>query len=286
MKSERTATRNTGPLQITPVTVEIGAEVQGIDLRKPLDQATVGTLLAALQRHLVLFFHDQHLTPMQHIELARRFGRISIAPFGPKHPDHPEITVLDQTTPKHEGADSWHADNTFMPQPPMGSILRAVLLPETGGDTCFASGYAAYESLSTPLQAFLADKVAVHDVSLMLRKAAANGQAPEPLEQLCKRWPPHSHPIIRTNPQNGRRCLFVNGNWTARIDGLTDRENDALLPLLIEQFNSPDLQCRFRWHAGSVAFWDNRWVQHYGVADYTGHRRIMHRVTIEGDRPI
>jgi taurine dioxygenase len=122
MKSERTATRNTGPLQITPVTVEIGAEVQGIDLRKPLDQATVGTLLAALQRHLVLFFHDQHLTPMQHIELARRFGRISIAPFGPKHPDHPEITVLDQTTPKHEGADSWHADNTFMPQPPMGSI--------------------------------------------------------------------------------------------------------------------------------------------------------------------
>lgn len=279
----RTATTR---LEIEPLTAEIGAEVHGIDLREPLDDATIAELRTALDRHLVLFFRDQHITPTQHLAFAQRFGPISVAPFGPKHPDHPEITVLDQTTPKGEGADSWHADNTFMPEPPMGSILRAVQLPDVGGDTCFASGYAAYESLSPAMQQFLDDKRAVHDISRMLRKAIANGQATEPFEQMQRMWPPFSHPVVRTNPVTGRKCLFVNGNWTARIEGLTERENDALLPMLIEHIRSPELQCRFRWREGSIAFWDNRWVQHYAVPDYSGQRRVMHRVTIEGDRPV
>lgn len=281
-----TGRASTTRLEIEPVTAEIGAEVRGIDLREPLDDATVAELQAALQQHLVLFFRDQHITPAQHLAFAQRFGPISVAPFGPKHPDHPEITVLDQTTPKGEGADSWHADNTFMPEPPMGSILRAVQLPPVGGDTCFASGYAAYEALSPAMQQFLDGKRAVHDISRMLRKAIANGQATEPFEQMQRMWPPFSHPVVRTNPATGRKCLFVNGNWTARIEGLTERENDVLLPMLFEQFHSPELQVRFRWREGSIAFWDNRWVQHYGVADYSGHRRVMHRVTIEGDRPV
>jgi taurine dioxygenase len=277
---------STATLEIQPVTAEIGAEVHGIDLREPLDGATVRALRDALQRHLVLFFREQHITPAQHLAFAQHFGPISVAPFGPKHPDHPEITVLDQQTPKGEGADSWHADNTFMPEPPMGSILRAVLLPEVGGDTCFASGYAAYEALSPAMQQFLDGMHAVHDISRMLRKAIANGQATEPFEQMQKLWPPFSHPVVRTNPDTGRKCLFVNGNWTARIEGLTERENDALLPMLIDHIRSPEFQCRFRWREGSIAFWDNRWVQHYGVADYGGHRRVMQRVTIEGERPV
>lgn len=273
-------------IEVTPLSNVIGARVDGVDLRQPLDDDQRLDIRAALNRHLVLFFRDQHITPTQHLAFAQRFGPISVAPFGPKHPDHPEITVLDQTTPKGEGADSWHADNTFMPEPPMGSILRAVQLPDVGGDTCFASGYAAYESLSPAMQQFLDDKRAVHDISRMLRKAIANGQATEPFEQMQRMWPPFSHPVVRTNPVTGRKCLFVNGNWTARIEGLTERENDALLPMLIEHIRSPELQCRFRWREGSIAFWDNRWVQHYAVPDYSGQRRVMHRVTIEGDRPV
>ena len=272
-------------LDIVPVTSEIGAEIHGLDLAEPLDDVTVNALRKALEQHLVLFFRDQHITPAQHLAFAQRFGTINVAPFGPKHPDHPEITVLDQTTPKGEGADNWHADNTFMPAPPMGSILRGVMLPDVGGDTCFASGYAAYEALSPSMQQFLDGMHAVHDISRMLRKAIANGQATEPFEQMQRMWPPFSHPVVRTSPATGRKCLFVNGNWTARIEGLTERENDALLPMLIDHIRSPEFQCRFRWTEGAMAFWDNRWVQHYGVADYGGQRRVMHRVTIEGDRP-
>jgi taurine dioxygenase len=275
----------TTTLEVVPVTSEIGAEIHGLDLGEPLDDATVDALRQALQQHLVLFFRGQHITPAQHLAFAQRFGTIAVAPFGPKHPDHPEITVLDQTTPKGEGADNWHADNTFMPTPPMGSILRGVMLPDVGGDTCFASGYAAYEALSPTMQQFLDGMHAVHDISRMLRKAIANGQATEPFEQMQRTWPPFSHPVVRTNPVTGRKCLFVNGNWTARIEGLTERENDALLPMLIDHIRSPEFQCRFRWNEGAIAFWDNRWVQHYGVADYGGQRRVMHRVTIEGDRP-
>jgi taurine dioxygenase len=273
-------------IEVRALTAEIGAEVEGVDLREPLDDATVEALKEALQRHLVLFFHDQDITGRQHLEFAKRFGTITVAPFGPKHPDHPEITVLDQQTPKGEGADNWHADNTFMPEPPMGSILRAVLLPSVGGDTCFASGYAAYEALSPAMQQFLDGMRAVHDISRMLRKAIANGQATEPFEQMQRQYPPFSHPVVRTNQVTGRKCLFINGNWTARIEGLTERENEALLPMLLDHVRSPEYQCRFRWREGSIAFWDNRWVQHYGVADYGGYRRIMQRVTIEGDRPV
>jgi taurine dioxygenase len=276
----------TTTIDVQPVTTEIGAEVRGIDLREPLDATTVAALHDALGRHLVLFFRDQHITEAQHLAFARSFGTISVAPFGPKHPDHPEITVLDQVAPKGEGADNWHADNTFMPEPPMGSILRAVVLPGVGGDTCFASGYAAYEALSPPMQAFLDGLTAVHDISRMLRKAIAIGAATEPFEQMQKLWPPHSHPVVRTNPSTGRKCLFVNGNWTARINGLTERENDALLPMLIDHVRAPEFQCRFRWQEGSIAFWDNRWVQHYAVPDYSGRRRVMQRVTLEGDRPV
>jgi taurine dioxygenase len=249
-------------IEVRALTAEIGAEVEGVDLREPLDDATVEALKEALQRHLVLFFHDQDITGRQHLEFAKRFGTITVAPFGPKHPDHPEITVLDQQTPKGEGADNWHADNTFMPEPPMGSILRAVLLPSVGGDTCFASGYAAYEALSPAMQQFLDGMRAVHDISRMLRKAIANGQATEPFEQMQRQYPPFSHPVVRTNQVTGRKCLFINGNWTARIEGLTERENEALLPMLLDHVRSPEYQCRFRWREGSIAFWDNRWVQH------------------------
>ncbi len=187
----------------------------------------------------MLFFRDQDITPAEHLAFARRFGTISVAPFGPKHPDHGEITVLDQITPKGEGADNWHTDNTFMLRPPLGSILRAVQLPSVGGDTCFASMYAAYEALSPTLQAMLEPLRATHDLSRMLRKAIANGQAKEDVDSMQERWPPVTHPVIRTNPETGRKSLFINGQWAVFIEGLTERENAVLLPFLCDHVRSP-----------------------------------------------
>jgi taurine dioxygenase len=272
-------------LEVTPVTGVIGADVTGIDLRDPLDEQTVDALRGALARHLVLFFRDQHITPEQHIAFGRRFGKLSPAPFGPKHTDHPEMTVLDQTSPKGEGSDNWHTDNTFMLQPPLGSILRAVLLPSVGGDTCFASMYAAHEALSPSLRDMLEPLRATHDLTRMLRKAISNGQAGDDFDDMVRRWPPVSHPVIRTNPETGQKALFVNGQWTVFIEGLTERENAVILPYLCDHVRSPEFQCRFHWQPDSIAFWDNRWVQHYGVADYS-ERRVMQRVTIEGERPV
>jgi taurine dioxygenase len=272
-------------LTVTPLTGVIGAEVTGIDLRTPLDQPTVESLRAALGRHLVLFFRDQPITPAQHLALGRHFGPISVAPFGPKHPDHPQVTVLDQTTPKGEGSDNWHTDNTFMTEPPLGSILRAVQLPSVGGDTCFASMYAAYDALSPSLRSMLEPLRATHDLSRMLRKAIANGQSSDDFDAMRRRWPPVTHPVVRTNPESGRKALFVNGQWTVFIDGLSERENAVLLPFLCDHVRSPEFQVRFHWEVDSIAFWDNRWVQHYGVADYC-ERRVMQRVTIEGERPV
>jgi taurine dioxygenase len=271
-------------IHIRPMTAVIGAEVSGVDLRAPLEAPVVAQLERALHEHLVLFFRDQPLTPEQHIAFARQFGTLSVAPFGPKHPDHPALTVLDQTTPKGEGADSWHTDNTFMPEPPMGSILRALQLPSVGGDTCFASMYAAYEALSPALRELIDGLTALHDLTKTLRTAIRTGRAADDLAEMQRRWPPMEHPVVRTHPRTGRRALFVNANFTTRLIGLTDRENDVLLPFLIDHVRSPDFQCRFRWQAGSITFWDNRCAQHYGVPDYS-ERRLMHRVTLEGDRP-
>jgi taurine dioxygenase len=270
---------------ILPTTPAIGAEVRGVDLREPLAPETVRVLERALFDHHVLFFRDQALSPEQQIAFARSFGPISIPPFAPKYGENPELIVLYQKSPKGEGADNWHSDNTFMLEPPMGSILRAVALPPIGGDTCFANMVAAHEALSPPMQRLIAGLRAEHDITKPLRKGIAAGHIQANLEEMQKKWPPVDHPVVRTHPVSGRKALFVNGNSTTRILGLSERENDVLLPFLIDHVRSPEFQCRFRWEVGSIAFWDNRTTQHFAVPDYA-ERRVMHRVTIAGDRPV
>jgi taurine dioxygenase len=270
---------------IHPVTKAIGAEVRGVDLREPLAAEALRTLERALLDHHVLFFRDQALSPEQQIAFARHFGPIGVPPFAPKYGDDPELVVLDQTSPKGEGADSWHSDNTFMREPPMGSILRAVALPSLGGDTCFASMVAAHDALSPPIQRLVAGLRAEHDITRPLRRGIAAGHVHASLEEMQKRWPPVDHPVVRTHPVSGRKALFVNGNSTTRILGLSERESDVLLSFLIDHVRSPEFQCRFRWEVGSMAFWDNRTTQHFAVPDYA-ERRVMHRVTIAGDVPV
>jgi taurine dioxygenase len=268
-------------IEIMPITAAIGAEVRGVDLRDELTDVDVKILRQALLDHLVLFFRDQPVTDDEQLAFALRFGPMHVSPLQTVHQDAPEIVVLDQVHPQGEGADEWHSDNTFLAEPPMGSILRAVQLPDIGGDTCFASMYAAYEGLSPAMRTFVDGLRAVHDITNPLKKAIRDGHSTLDLAAMQETCPPVEHNVVVTHPETGRKALFVNRNSTTHIVGLTDREQDVLLPFLLDHVRSPEYQCRFHWEEGSIAFWDNRAVQHYAVADYH-ERRIMHRATIAG----
>jgi len=267
---------------LKPMTRAIGAEVFGLDLRKPLSDQDFAALEAALLEHLVLFFRDQPLEPPEQVTLAERFGSIDIHPFGRHLEKHPSVGILDQENPKRDGANRWHMDSTFMAMPPKVAILHAVKLPAFGGDTSWSSMYAAYDSLSGPLQRALEEMTASHDVSGPLIRAIQGGHSVGGLAEVQAAWPPLSHPVVCRHPQTGRKILYVNSNFTTHIEGLTQAESDSLLHFLFDWVRSPDLQVRFTWEPNSVALWDNRCTQHFASADYT-ERRIMHRVTVAGD---
>ncbi|MAG31746.1 MAG: taurine dioxygenase [Deltaproteobacteria bacterium] len=271
-------------IEIEPVSAEIGAVVHGVDLTKPLAPEVVKEISQALLDHLALIFFDQPLTEERHIALARQFGEIQPPPLKTRHNDDVLLHVMDQTSPKGEGADNWHTDNTYISEPPMGSILRAVQMPSKGGDTLLGSMYAAYDALSEPMRTMLDGLTAEHDVSKSARRGIRGGHIKAELSDLQKRLPPVTHPVIRTHPVTARKCLFVHSNSTVRINELEEDESQCVLDFLFQHVHKPEFQVRHRWRNDSVVFFDNRCTQHYAVPDYT-ERRILHRVTIKGDRP-
>ena len=269
-------------IEITPVTAVIGAEIRGVDMREPLTDVDVKVIHQALLDHLVLFFRDQHITDDQQVAFALNFGPMYVSPFETVYQDSSEIVVLDQVAPKGEGADVWHSDLTFLASPPLGSILRAVLMPAVGGDTCFASAYAAYDALTPAMREFVDGLTAVHDITKTLTQAIRDGHSTMDLAETQKKFPPVEHKVAVTHPDTGRKALYVNRNSTTHIKGLSERENEVLLPFLQDHIRSPEFQCRLHWAEGTVAFWDNRSVEHYAVADYQ-ERRVMHRCTVAGE---
>lgn len=271
-------------LKLERLTGAAGAEVHDFDLGEDHDQAVIDELNLAVAEHGVLFFRDQDITPEQHRAFGARFGQLYIHPFVRNMgPELPEIMVLAPENLPNSGTKSirWHADATFEPCPPRGSILRAVELPELGGDTLWANMHAAYETLSSHMQRFLEGLHGVHE-SDSFQKLIAMGRA---VEDAPDEMTATEHPVIATHPVTGRKTLFVNVIFTRAIAELSETESDRILSFLLEHLKSPDFQVRLRWRPGTVAFWDNRATQHYAVCDYTG-RRAMHRVTILGDRPV
>ena len=268
-------------IDIRPLTATIGAEIHGVSLSDDLDDATIAEIRRALLDHLVVFFRDQCIDDSRHLAFALRFGPLAVSPLVTRYQDSDAVVVLDQVHPKGEGADEWHSDNTFLETPPMGSLLRAVQLPSVGGDTCFASMYAAYDALSAPMRTLVDELYAVHDITKPLRKAIRDGHSTLDLAEMQQKCPPVRHRVVVTHPETGRKALFVNRNSTVCLEGVTERENDLLLPFLLDHVRSPEFQCRFHWELGSLAFWDNRAVQHYALADYD-ERRVMRRVTVAG----
>ena len=272
-------------LSVERLTSAIGAEVAGVDLSRDLDDETVAAIRQTLLDHQVVVFRDQELTPEAHIAFARRFGEIKRPPVPTAHGGPPEINVLDQTRPRGEGADNWHADNTYTRTPPMGSLLRVLTLPSVGGDTAFASMTAAYEALSAPLQRLCRELTAVHDVTRSLTKAIANGHSIANLAEMQAALPPVEHPVVIAHPETGAPALFVNVNSTTRLVGMSERESDTLLRFLFDHVKSPEFQVRVRWDTRTLVFLDNRCTQHYAVPDYD-ERRVLHRVAIEGTEPV
>jgi len=277
------ATRTSTSLEIAPVTTHIGAEVQGVDLREDLSDEVIAEIRAALLAHKVIFFRDQDITEDQHIAFARRFGELEVHPITPKDQPHPEIFHL-KTNPltrpgSKTGADLWHSDVTWRAEPSLGSVLRARIMPEVGGDTMFADMVAAYEGLSPAMKEWLPALTAVHDGSVF---ATLQGKSKE---SFWEEFPLQRHPVIRTHPETGERALYVNCAFTTHIEGLSDKESRWLLDHLYAQASRPEYQCRFRWKANSIAFWDNRSCQHYAVNDYYPAMRAMERVTVIGDKP-
>jgi len=269
-------------LEVKRLTRAIGGLASGLDLRKPLSESEFDDLYRALLEHHVLFFRKQPLAPDEQVALAKRFGAIDIHPFGRHLTEHPEVGLLDQTEPKRDGANRWHADSTFMRRPPKLAILHAVQIPGCGGDTSWASMIEAWELLSPALKRCLEGLEAAHDITGPLRRAIAGGHSVGDLASVRAAWPDEIHPVVCRHPETGRKILYVNSNFTTHLRGMSDSESDALLAFLFDWIRSPEIQVRFQWETDSVAIWDNRCTQHYATADYA-ERRIMHRVSVAGD---
>ena len=280
-------------IQVQPCSPNLGADISGIDLGSALGNQTFDELQRALLEHQVIFFRDQDITPEQHLAFGRRFGELNVHPFSPSAPDHPEILLLENDEDNPPVVNVWHTDVTFMQRPALGSILRAVDVPDAGGDTIWASMTAAFDGLSDKIQRLLSGLVAVHDFEHVFFKGGQFGSrkhkdAHEMVDKIARareRYPLAEHPVIRTHPETGQQAIFVNPVFTTGIKDMNPREGRALLEFLYQHVTTPAFQVRFRWRKNSVAFWDNRSTQHYAVGDYWPQRRLMHRVTIEGDKP-
>ena len=268
---------------IAPLTGGLGAEIHGAGICDPTQFSQISK---AFQEHSVIVIRDQsQITPDDHLAFARRFGSINVNRFFTPVPDHPEIAMLlkekDQTAAVGEG---WHTDHSYDSAPAMGSILRAIEVPPVGGDTVFVSMGMAFETLSPVLQRFVQGLSAWHSSRHVFGTAAADSEAVTSgrLGNAAAATQDVLHPMVIRHPLSGRKGLFVNPVFTTRIEGMHAAESEALLNLLYAHCQRPELQCRVRWAAGDITMWDNRATWHKAINDYHGHRRYMHRVTING----
>ena len=260
---------------VHPTTPVLGAEIEGIDLGEDLSDDQVRDLRDALLQYQVLFFRDQKMSRDQHLDLGRLFGTLHSHPAVPGPKGYPEILVLHSDANRPNAASAWHSDVSCDQVPNLGSILYGKVIPECGGDTCWASMYAAYDGLSTSMQQFLCGLTGIHESEHVYTKIAGT----------IENYPSAEHPLIRTHPETGRQALFVNSGFTTGVKELQAAESRSLLDFLFNHIETPEFQVRFRWEENSVAFWDNRCTQHRAMADFFPQTRTMERVTINGTRP-
>ena len=273
---------------MVPRGATIGAELRGVDFSQPIERETVAEILDALMKYKVVYFRDADITPEQLVAFGRLFGELTVHPFVP-HLEHlPEVIVLDNHKDNPVvSTDVWHSDETFRLEPPMGSILHCVRMPDAGGDTLWSDMCAAFEGLSDKMQHFVSGLEAIHDFKHFRRKfdRLPTRERHQKLAEMEETYPNPVHPVVRTHPVTCRKALFVNEQFTIKIKDMQEDESRALLDFLFRQPHVPEYQFRMSWRPNDMLFWDNRPTQHYAANDYYPKRRTMHRVTIKGDRP-
>jgi taurine dioxygenase len=281
---------NSERIGMSPLAPALGAEVTGVDLARPIDDDTAGELRDALAQYLVLFFRGQDITPAGQVAFAELFGPVGSYPFAEPIAEHPQvIAIIKESHQTTNFGGIWHTDTPYLDKPSLGSVLYAREVPQIGGDTMWASGYRAWETLSEGLRATLEPLRAVQSAAKNkaqlrvdhLKDGAMRGHNAEAMD--VRRA---EHPVARTHPVTGRISLYISPAHTTNFVGWTEAESTPLLDYLYRHMTAEENSCRFRWTKGAVAVWDNRCSLHYPLNDYHGHRREMHRVTIEGERPV
>jgi taurine dioxygenase len=278
--------RNYRHIEVKPIAGALGAEIEGVDMARDLDAEIVAEVRHAFLEHLVIFLRDQKATPQQQLAFAKKFGEPIEYPHLKGLPESPMITpVVKLEHERNNFGGIWHSDTTYLPVPPMGSMLLAREVPPYGGDTMFANQYLSYEVLSDGLKQTLEGLIGVSSST----KADVTKTREDALRQAgggaTHKHLTAEHPIVRTHPETGRKALYTSVAHTAHIKGWTEKESLPLLQFLWDHQTRPEFTCRFQWRAGSLAFWDNRCAMHNPINDYHGFRRVMHRITLAGDKP-
>jgi alpha-ketoglutarate-dependent taurine dioxygenase len=276
--------RNYRHIEVRPIAGALGAELLGVDMAHDLPADVVGEVRQAFLDHLVIFLREQNVTPPQQLAFARKFGEPIEYPQLKGLPECPMITpVVKLEHERNNFGGIWHSDTTYLERPPMGSMLLAREVPAYGGDTMFANQYLAYETLSDGLKQTLDGLIGVSSSSKADVTRTREDRMKDP--SATPKQLQAEHPIVRTHPETGRKALYTSVAHTSHIKGWTEKESLPLLEFLWEHQVRPEFTCRFQWRAGSLAFWDNRCAMHNPINDYHGFRRVMHRITLAGDKP-
>lgn len=273
-------------LEVRPLSRAVGAEILGINLLEPLSDAQIAEIRKIWLQNSVVFFREQPLEPGAFQAFAQRFGDIIEYPFVKGLPDFPLIVpVLKLPHETHNFGGVWHTDTTYLQEPPMATMLIARELPPVGGDTLFASNYAAFEGLSPALQDTLRTLKGVNSSAKAAVTHSREDRLADSATDKGRSELNSEHPVVRTHPETGREAIYVNPGHTVRFAGWTESESAPLLNYLFVQQVKPEYTCRFVWRPGSIAFWDNRCALHNPINDYHGHKRLLHRITLKGDKP-
>ena len=276
-------------IEVSPWSAALGAIVSGVDVAQELDDETIAEIRRALIEHQVIFFRGQSMTPEQHLAFARRFGTLNRHDQVAGMADYPDIIeVRQEPTDGRNFGGAWHGDVTYMPEPPLGSILYAREVPPIGGDTLWSNLYLAYEDLSDGMKAMIDPLVVIHTPAKIYGEKALDWSKDSSVKSAPNATAHYEveHPLVRTHPESGRKLFYVSGAFTPRFKDMTEEESAPLLDYLMAQATREPFTVRWRWEVGDVAYWDNRATLHYALNDYSGHRRVMHRVTVNGERPV
>ena len=273
-------------IEVRPIAGAIGAEIFGVDLGNEVEEDTIAAIRRAWLQHCVIFFRDQALPPARFLMFAKRFGTVVEYPFIKGLEDFPEIIpVVKLEHEKTNFGGIWHSDTAYLEAPPMGTMLVAREVPPYGGDTMFANMYLAHEALSDGMKRLLDGLIAINTSAKADVSRTREDRVKDSVRADAKKEYVGEHPVVRTHPETGRKALYLNAGHTLQFKDMSVEESAPILDYLFRHQVRPEFTCRFAWRAGSMAFWDNRCALHNPVNDYHGYRRVMHRITLAGDKP-